>query len=237
MNGLLCYPASYIEGITFKIFNKFFIYSWAKCLFDRPRTYDTSDDLDAWKFSGYPGLSYTAKDQCEILLRDHMAYEFVKGDLSQVCDNLHCRTPNKSGFFFAGPALQGTDCGNGKWCEGGSCQYKKKLTTTTKASTSIQITTTMSSNINQNQGACQSECLQQGKGIKKFTDNDSGKTKIQVCDDEKVCKTRKSVATFGTERCKEFSKNIKEIDGKFQKLLPKDHNFCRDFTILICTIS
>ena len=31
---------------------------------------------------------------------------------SSICQNLHCRTPNRSGYYFAGPALQGTDCGN-----------------------------------------------------------------------------------------------------------------------------
>jgi a disintegrin and metalloproteinase with thrombospondin motifs 18 len=210
--------------------------SWAKCLYDRPRTFDTSDDFDAWKFSGYPGLSYTAKDQCEILLRDHSAYEFVNGALSQVCENLHCRSPNRPGFFFAGPALQGTDCGNGRWCEGGTCQYRKQITTTTRRSTSLTTATTKTTTAttrrtttstkrtttirpahNQNHGVCRSECLQHGKGIQKSSNEvDAERLTLHVCDDSKVCKTRKSIVTFGTERCKEFSKKIKEIDGELK---------------------
>lgn len=88
-----------------------FYFSWAKCLFDQPAPVST--DVDAFKYNEYPGVSYTAKAQCEILLRDRNAVIFINGPLSSVCQNLHCRTPNRSGFFFAGPALQGTECGIG----------------------------------------------------------------------------------------------------------------------------
>lgn len=180
-------------------------------MYDRPRTFDTSNDLDAWKFSGYPGLSYTAKDQCEILLRDHEAYEFVNGASAQVCENLHCRTPNRPGFFFAGPALQGTTCGNGKWCDGGTCQNKKEITSA--SSTSIRPFP------DEKLGVCNSECLQHGRGVQKSQDYiDSDAVIIHVCDDKNICKTRKSIVDYGTEKCNEFSKKIQAIDGNFQFL-------------------
>jgi len=41
--------------------------NWAKCLYDKPAT--TLAELNAWKYKGLPGQSWTAKKQCEVLLR------------------------------------------------------------------------------------------------------------------------------------------------------------------------
>lgn len=172
-------------------------------MYDRPRPLHVSDELDAWKHSGYPGISYTAKDQCEILLRDQEAYEFVNGDFSQVCENLHCRTPNRVGFFFAGPALPGTICGNGKWCDGGKCQLKKNIITATSTTARPKQT-----------GLCKSECLKYGKGTQKTQRYSENDIVINVCDDSKTCKNRKTVVAYGTQKCKEFSEKVPEIDGK-----------------------
>lgn len=180
-----------------------FLCSWAKCLYDRP--HHPADELDAWKYSGFPGLSYTAKHQCEILLRDTDAYEFINGDFSQVCENLHCRTPNRAGFFFAGPALPGTLCGNDKWCDGGICQIKKNTITTTSTTTRPKQTSVL----------CKSECLKYGKGVQKTQRHaEIDSVTVNVCDDSTFCKTRKTVVAYGTQKCKEFSKKIPGIDGK-----------------------
>lgn len=197
----------YLEAFSFD--------SWAKCLNDRPS--QPADDMDPWgKFSGYPGISYTAKDQCEILLRDKDAVEFINGQQSSVCENLHCRSPNRSGFFFAGPALQGTECGNRKWCEGGSCVSKKILTTTTIKAPTLPtwgswITLT-----------CKSECLQFGKGFqmkrRRCSNNDDScdgvSQSVSLCDDKKVCQSRRSVSDYGTQKCKEFSRKVGTIDAE-----------------------
>jgi a disintegrin and metalloproteinase with thrombospondin motifs 18 len=173
-------------------------------LYDRPRQLDSANDLDAWKYSGYPGLSYSAKDQCEILLRDHDAYEFVKGDFSQVCENLHCRTPNRPGFFFAGPALPGTFCGNGKWCNGGKCEFKKHISASTSTTKRPK----------QTQEICKSECLKYGKGVQKTKHHaEIDSVTVNICDDSRICKARKTVVAYGTQKCKEFSKKVPGIDG------------------------
>lgn len=57
----------------------------------------------------------------KFICSDHDAVVSQTNGYSQVCENLHCRTPHRSGYYFAGPALEGTDCGDGKWCEGGAC--------------------------------------------------------------------------------------------------------------------
>lgn len=179
-----------------------------------------ANGLDPWKYSGYPGISYPAKDQCEILLRDRDAYTFVNGQQSSICDNLHCRTPNQPGFFFAGPALQGTECGNGKWCEGGTCVNRKKL-----PAGSAMTTTTMRPQAPAwgawQSSTCRSECIKYSKGyqVKRRRCNSSKNhaceglsVSVGVCDDRLICKSRKSVMEYGTQKCKEFSKKVETVD-------------------------
>lgn len=38
----------------------------------------------------------------------------VSPDVRDICQNIRCRTPHRTGFYFAGPALEGTDCGDSK---------------------------------------------------------------------------------------------------------------------------
>lgn len=173
---------------------------------------EPASDLDPWKYNGFPGISYTAKDQCEILLRDREAYVFVNGQPSSVCDNLHCRTPNKPGFFFAGPALMGTECGYDKWCDGGTCQSSKSLTSTSKPKLPIWGPWKTSN--------CKTECIKFSKGFqtKRRTCNDSedlcegSSFSVVLCDDKNVCSKRKSVMDYGTQKCKEFSRKVDTVD-------------------------
>lgn len=184
-------------------------FSWAKCLYDRP--VNVSSNLDAWKYEGYPGITYTSKDQCEILLRDREAYPFVNGPQSSVCENLHCRTPNKSGFFFAGPALSGTDCGTDMWCDSGSCVKKTALDGKPEPIWGPWQST-----------RCKSECIQrsQGRQINTRHCNSAGSPlaceghsySVTLCNDERLCRKRKTVAEYGTAKCKEFNEYLPHID-------------------------
>lgn len=87
------------------------MFRWAKCLHD---TAVHPKSTDHTRFLGIPGQKYTAKRQCEILLRDKDAVMLPHQELSTICYNLQCKTPHRSGYYFAGPALEGTQCGNGK---------------------------------------------------------------------------------------------------------------------------
>lgn len=73
-----------------------------------------TQNLDHTKFLNNPGITFTAKKQCEILLRDHDAVVSPNQKLDTICYSLQCKTPHRSGFYYAGPALEGTNCGNGK---------------------------------------------------------------------------------------------------------------------------
>lgn len=88
------------------------LFRWAKCLQDSGAL--VSHSFDHSVFLNQPGLSYPAKKQCEILLRDRDAVVAPNQKLDGICYNLQCKTPHRSGFYFAGPALEGTQCGNGR---------------------------------------------------------------------------------------------------------------------------
>jgi ADAM cysteine-rich domain len=72
------------------------------------------EKYDAGKYNEAPGQVWTAKRQCEVLLRDKDAFVTQSNGEETMCQNLLCRTPHRVGFYFAGPALQGSDCGPGK---------------------------------------------------------------------------------------------------------------------------
>lgn len=169
---------------------------------------------DPWKFNGYPGTYYKAKDQCEILLRDREAFVFANGQQSTICDNLLCRTPKRPGIFFAGPALPGTDCGIGRWCEEGICVNKGSLIRTTTAAPNKSTWGPWKSS------QCISECLQNSTGWQKkrrfCSDSkcEGASSSVALCDDSKVCSSRKSVIDYATQNCKEFSQKLSSINGE-----------------------
>lgn len=77
--------------------------------------------MDHSKFLDAPGQTYTAKKQCEILLRDKQAVVLPSQKPHTICQNLQCKTPQRSGYYNAGPALEGTTCGQKKVC---TCQRR-----------------------------------------------------------------------------------------------------------------
>lgn len=182
---------------------------WAKCLYDRPTE---PPNIDHSVHGGYPGITYKAKDQCEILIRDNDAYAFTNGALANICDNLHCRSVNKPGIFFAGPALQGTECGAGKWCEGGTCVNKKILSTTTMKPKPIWGEWKVSN--------CRSTCIKHGKGFQTKQRAcseprggcEGSSSSVAIYDDRRLCQKRKTTMEYGTQMCKEFSRIIPQID-------------------------
>lgn len=74
----------------------------------------SDNDLDHNTFALKPGLLWNAKKQCEILLKDSGAYAMNSTAHSNICENLMCQSVHKSGFYHAGPALDGTKCDEDK---------------------------------------------------------------------------------------------------------------------------
>lgn len=51
-----------------------------------------------------------------------VAQSFNSGaQAADICQSLQCRSPHRDGYYFAGPALTGTSCSEGMWCDTGRC--------------------------------------------------------------------------------------------------------------------
>ncbi|KAK9873743.1 hypothetical protein WA026_002098 [Henosepilachna vigintioctopunctata] len=190
--------------------------SWAKCLRDSG---NFPKHLDHSKFLDYPGQKYTAKQQCEILLVDKDAIVSPNQQLSTICYNLRCKTPHRSGYYFAGPALDGTQCDNGKICYGGECLSK-----------SLPIPTLVVPGgwSPWKEGVCKSACIAKSKGYttkRRICNNptpvntdlgcEGSSVEFALCKDDTICnKKRISVVDFASQKCEEFSRVLPELDPK-----------------------
>lgn len=192
--------------------------SYAKpCLTDKPAP-QTSSRLDHTRFFDLPGRLWTAKKQCEVLLRDKDA---VVATLYEICDALQCSTPHRSGYYFAGPALDGTYCAPGKECRGGEC---KNALQSLPGSSLVE----PGGWSDWKSGPCSSGCLFKSTGAqarRRFCNKPSPKNtemgcqglrySVDLCRDDKLCKKkRRSVAEFAALRCADFSERLPELDGK-----------------------
>ena len=60
------------------------------------------------KYSNMPGLKWSSDEQCQFLLRDPEAKtDHNDDDLKTICERLYCKSPSKTGYYAAGPALEG----------------------------------------------------------------------------------------------------------------------------------
>ncbi|KRT81540.1 Peptidase, partial [Oryctes borbonicus] len=211
---------------------------WATCLNDRG---NQMKHLDHSIFMETPGRTYTAQKQCEILLRDRNAYVVPEDDLSVICYSLRCKTPHRSGYYFSGPALEGTECGKGLYCYGGECIKRTPKPIVAKPGDWGPWKL----------GDCKSGCLEKSKGYQKRerkcnnpppfnTDKGCEGPSYQhtLCKDSKICKfnKRKTAIEYASEKCRDFAKMLPELDSKGAGLQsPHEYNrlwmgcaiFCR----------
>ncbi|XP_014474312.1 PREDICTED: A disintegrin and metalloproteinase with thrombospondin motifs 14 [Dinoponera quadriceps] len=159
--------------------------------------------FDHSRYRDLPGREWTAKRQCELLLRDKDANVVT---LHQACQSLQCGTPRRSGYYFAGPALDGTHCAAGRECRGGECVRVRKDGSWSEWE----------------EGPCTSGCLQRSKGTRvrqRVCEYRTGSCKgphrdVLLCKDEKLCKKKRHTAgEFATLKCGIFSDSLAELDG------------------------
>ena len=68
-----------------------------------------------------PGEVCDADCQCQAFYLDRQS-RAVTGQGAKICDSVYCESDNKpGGTYRVGPALEGTECGDRKWCHDGSC--------------------------------------------------------------------------------------------------------------------
>ncbi|XP_037913532.1 A disintegrin and metalloproteinase with thrombospondin motifs adt-2-like isoform X2 [Hermetia illucens] len=216
--------------------------NWATCLRDPPEYVPV--EYNAWKYQGYPGQSWPAKRQCELLLLDKDAVDSPTNGPYSICQNLQCRSPHRSGYFFAGPALEGTTCGRSMWCEGGYCTPKKDIAKPAETVVPGGWSPWKTSK-------CASACIQKSKGFqtrRRVCDNpkpvntnegcDGSSYDVELCDDSRICRNIKrfSPITYASDRCRAFSRRLHTLDPRGYGLqAPHENNrlwmacaiFCR----------
>ncbi|OXU25672.1 hypothetical protein TSAR_006047 [Trichomalopsis sarcophagae] len=194
-----------------------------RCLLDRPRLdyrLQPNRHLDhSGRFSELPGRHWSAKRQCELLLRDRKAQV---DSLKDCCKALRCRTPNREGFYFAGPALDGTSCEKDKECRAGDClpvedkwEALPPLTTPSPGASGWS---------DWREGVCESGCIRGSLGYQERRRICLGESScpgsnvdVILCKDAHICdrgsRKRLDVLEFAGQRCLEFAEKLDEIDG------------------------
>lgn len=196
------------------------------CLLDKS-TLQADKSLDHEQFLDLPGREWTAKKQCELLLRDKDA---TVATLHQACQALQCKTPHRSGYYFAGPALDGTICAAGRECRAGDCLPAFQIAPgPVVGGGGESFIVREGSWSDWKIGPCSSGCLQRSKGARqrhRFCNNptpintDNGceglHFDVQLCKDDRLCKKKKRITNndFAAIRCTEFSEVLSELDEK-----------------------
>nr|XP_012214457.1 PREDICTED: A disintegrin and metalloproteinase with thrombospondin motifs 19-like isoform X2 [Linepithema humile] len=125
------------------------------CLLNYSKSQNISTSaLDHLRYHDLPGRAWTAKMQCELLLKDKEASVVT---LHDVCESLQCDVPRSKEFFFAGPALDGTYCAPNKECRGGECVPVRELPVVSNFS--------LGRWTEWKEASCKSACLENSKGV------------------------------------------------------------------------
>ncbi|GAU92934.1 hypothetical protein RvY_04945-2 [Ramazzottius varieornatus] len=78
-------------------------------------------DLDYGRLNKLPGQIYSANSQCAMQMKNKRYIKDPNQSLATICNSLKCRQTRGLAVTEIGPALDGTYCGNGKWCSSGDC--------------------------------------------------------------------------------------------------------------------
>lgn len=140
-----------------------------------------------------------------------------------ICQNLPCRSPHRTGYYFAGPALEGTLCGDHSVCVGGECLIVSEIDRGTLGDPSID-----GGWSGWSAEECSSGCLIASKGYQKRHractnpipinggDDCQGLAfDVTLCDDQGVCGRSRYLTTddYASIKCGEFSQLIPELEG------------------------
>ncbi|KAI4481421.1 hypothetical protein M0804_009541 [Polistes exclamans] len=192
------------------------------CLLDKS-TLKEDQSLDHARFLDLPGRKWNAKKQCEVFLRDKDAS--VATQEHDICQALQCKTLHRSGYYFAGPALDGTNCATGRECRAGKCLPAFQITTGPGPGNPF---ISEGGWTDWKVGPCSSGCLQRSTGARQRhricnnplpINTEAGceglHYDVQLCKDDRLCKKKhKTTTEFATIRCMEFSEILPELDGK-----------------------
>lgn len=178
---------------------------------------------------GVPGRFLDAHDQCKLFLNDEDAYFY--NNMSSIGDICHvtitCKTPNLIGYFTAGPALEGTFCGDGATCVHGICKKDASVAPPIEGGWSEW---ERDGKVATSTDGCESACLMNSSGVSTYrrycdhpkpSNNENyckgNAIKVELCDDSAICAdamfsvSRKSIQLYANERCSRFRKLVPQV--------------------------
>ncbi|XP_046752796.1 A disintegrin and metalloproteinase with thrombospondin motifs adt-1-like isoform X1 [Diprion similis] len=130
-----CDPTSYIMSPTLgsgkitwspcsrSYLQRFLQTSQSRCLLDHG---SSGGQLDHSAEGALPGERFDSNQQC-ILKYGFGSRHSTQQPLDDICRDMHCERERYT--WTSHPALEGTFCGNNKWCRGGRCIDKNGLST------------------------------------------------------------------------------------------------------------
>ncbi|XP_063412650.1 uncharacterized protein LOC134695353 [Mytilus trossulus] len=85
---------------------------------------ETTSYIAPFSTSIVPSLTLGADDQCASIVEagSFLCRELYQGDFTSICTTLWCSNPANSSACGSASALDGTLCGNMKWCISGKCR-------------------------------------------------------------------------------------------------------------------
>ena len=197
------------------------LYREKPCLWDAPLLLDNDQTLNHSRFLELPGRNWTSKKQCELLLRDKDASPTT---LTNMCKALQCKTPHRSGYYFAGPALDGTLCAEGKECRGGECLTILQISQSHNPPPQ-QKPEVLKGWSKWSEEPCQSGCIKKSVGSRErrrvCREPLGKKTKSScpglahealLCSDDKICDHRVDVLKFAALKCLKLGEFLSELD-------------------------
>lgn len=163
----------------------------------------------------YPGEVWSALRQCQIFLLDSDAkVDHTDANFPAMCQSIKCRTPTRAGYYRSGPALEGTSCGDGKWCQGGSCIPNPKASDPKPGEWSQWV-----------REDCRSGCTEGSRGYREkrrscltgrlvhSLDGCQGPSSgIEFCEDTGICQGKEDSSSYATRKCQELSSYVKVLD-------------------------
>lgn len=184
------------------------------CLSDKPDGVQNFPDHQA--LTNLPGQEWDSHEQCKIFLRDSDAELFNASLISYVCEQVICKTPNRQGFYKAGPALEGTFCGNHNWCRSGRCV----------AGPQNVLKPVPGGWGHWFEDSCHSGCILNAKGFRRDQRRcDSPKPRntvhtcegspfrVRLCDDSNICGSRQSAVTYASQKCAEWKTLVRDLSS------------------------
>ncbi len=260
-DGHVMSPTRGVAGeVTWSSCSRELLHSLDKaCLLNSP----TKVAIEHLKYAHSPGKILTASKQCQFLMKDPSAHVQLRpgSSLRDICNSMVCASPYRSGPQSAGPALDGTDCGDGKLCFEGVCQHKNFHPLQSAATAPVRATSRvgMRPSVDPKWGEWRDSpcsrlsCLRGSSGISishrrcEVPEHSSGRdcigasSRVKLCHDaQSNCVTQQEVGDFASAKCAEVLASVRHLSERLSseggRMMPFNRRYPRRACQVHCKV-